>query len=342
MYPSHFLFLLIPEFSLYGLVPAIEALRIANQNSEATLFRWHLVSVDGLPVRASCGMTIEVEGRASSISDHGAVVVCAGNHPLRYADRKTLNWLTYVERHGKTLMSIDSGSFILAEAGLLNGYRATVHSEVLPLFQETYPEVFATEALFITDRNRTTCAGGIAALDLMLHIIQTLHGHELAHVVASGFVHVRRHEPKLSGVPSSRIWDASGDRRIQRVIKLMEEHIQVPIGLKELAEKSHQSTRQLERTVHKRFGLTPSQLYARIRLDAARVHLFHGKLRVKEIADLCGFASASTFCRAFRDCFGASPLEYRRHHEFQDLERFRGADTFARIPLASLTPEPDS
>lgn len=331
MHPSRFSFVLVPEFSLYGLVPAIEALRIASQNSETPLYHWSLRSIDGKPVRASCGMAIEVEGSLSGADGHDAVVVCAGNHPLEYADRHALHWLNYQERHGKILISIDSGSFLLAEAGLLDGYRATVHWELLQLFQEQYPNVRATEALFVNDRNRMTCAGGIAALDMMLHLIEMQHGPELARIVANGFVHMRRSDPNAPQVISPRIRVVEGDRRVSRLLGLMERHTQCPLEIRTLAEQSHLSIRQMERIVRRLFNMTPEQLYSRVRLDSARVHLFHGKLPVKEIAAVCGFASASAFCRAFKKLYGASPLAYRRQHAFDDLERFRAADTFARI-----------
>jgi transcriptional regulator GlxA family with amidase domain len=328
---SRFVFLLVPEFSLYGLVPAIEALRIANQNSETTFYQWSLRSVDGKPVRSSSGISFDVDGKVSESKDHDAVVVCAGNHPLQYCSRRALRWLSSQAQHGKMLLSIDSGSFLLAEAGLLNGYRATVHWEVLQLFEERYPEVHAAETLFVTDGRRITCAGGIAALDMMLHLIQIQHGEALAQVVANGFVHLRRSNPEISQIAEPHLSTPAVDRRIRRLLQFMEAHLQKPLEIRVLAERASLSLRQLERLVQRHFSTTPRLLYSRVRLDAGRVHLFHGKLSVKEIAALCGFESASAFCRAFKSTYGTSPLLYRQQHSFEDLARFRSADTLTKL-----------
>jgi transcriptional regulator GlxA family with amidase domain len=323
---ARFVFLLVPEFSLYGLVPAMEALRIANQNAEQTFYQWSLRSIDGKPVRSSSGMVFDVDGKVADSKSHDAVVVCAGNHPLQYCGRRVLRWLSFQARHGKTLIAIDSGSILLAEAGLLLDHRATVHWEVLQLFEERYPDVYVEDALFTIDRRRVTCAGGIAALDMMLHLIQSQHGEGLAQVVANGFVHIRRSNPAVPQVPGAHLTAATVDRRLRRVIELMESNLQSRLEIRELARLANLSVRQLERLVRRHFSITPLVLYSRVRLNAARVHLFHGKLPVKEIATLCGFAAASAFCRAFKQVYGSSPLEYRKHHSFEDLARFRSAD----------------
>src|SRR3546814_14132280 len=126
--------------------------------------------------------------------------------------------------------AIDSCSFVLAEAGLLNGYRATVHWEVLELFRDRYPDVEVSEELFVIDRSRFTCAGGIAALDLMLHFIAEQHGTSLAQVVANGFVHGRRRlppEPQLLQPPSQH---GVHHHRLDRLLQQLEENLQTPLA----------------------------------------------------------------------------------------------------------------
>ena len=273
---SRFVFFLVPEFSLYGLVPAIEALRIANQNSEQTFYKWSLRSIDGKPVRSSSGMIFAVDGKIAESKDHDTIVVCAGNHPLQYCGRRALRWLSHQARHGKTLMSIDSGSFLLAEAGLLKGHRATVHWEVLQLLEERYPEVQVAEALFVTDRRCITCAGGIAALDMMLYLIQVQHGEGLAQIVANGFVHLRRMNPEAPQIAGSHLCAPALDRRIRRLFQVMEANVQTSLQIGALAKRANLSLRQLERLVQRHFSTTPRVLYSRVRLNAGRVHLFHG------------------------------------------------------------------
>lgn len=182
------------------------------------------------------------------------------------------------------------------------------------------------EALFIHDRRRITCAGGIAALDMMLHLIKGQHGDGLAQTVANGFVHLRRSNPEVPQIAGPHLSAPPVDRRLRRVLQLMESHLQSRLPIRVLAEHANLSLRQLERLVQRHFSTTPALLYSRIRLNAGRVHLFHGKLSVKEIATLSGFTAASAFCRVFKRVYGSSPLKYREQHSFDDLARFRSAD----------------
>ena len=143
-------------------------------------------------------------------------MVCAGFEPERYFDRATRKWLIGLNSRSVDLGAIDTGSFFLAWAGLLDGYRATTHWEGLDSFREAFPKVEADSGLFVIDRNRLTCAGGTAALDMMLHLISLQHGHRLA-AACVGAVHPRAHPAAqrspahgAAGAPGRH---ASGPRR---------------------------------------------------------------------------------------------------------------------------------
>src|SRR6185369_17791033 len=111
--------------------------------------------------------------------------------PERFYDARIGAWLQRANRLGSDLGAMDTGSFLLARAGLLDGYRATTHWESLDSFRESFPKVEAENALFTMDRNRLTCAGGTAALDMMLHLISLQHGHRLATAVSEQFIHAQ-------------------------------------------------------------------------------------------------------------------------------------------------------
>jgi transcriptional regulator GlxA family with amidase domain len=161
---------------------------------------------------------------------------------------------------------------------------------------------------------------------MLLHLIQGQHGDELAQTVANGFVHLRRSKPEVPQIAGPHLSTPPIDRRIRQVLQLMESNVQSTLQMRELAKRANLSLRQLERLVRAQFSTTPVLLYSRIRLNTGRIHLFHGKLSVKEIATLCGFTTVSGFCRAFKQSYGSSPLEYREQHSFDDLARFRSAD----------------
>ena len=167
--------------SIYALILAVEALRVANQNA-GRLFATRLFTANGRPVAAGSGAELvpdsgiaevkfcpTVLGRgqpADPAPDPRAAGLAAPPGPARHA-----------------LGAIDTGAFALAAAGLLDGYSITLHWEAVQLFHERHPEIEVVEQLFLSDRNRLTCAGGIATLDLMLELIRTKHGHDLAEVV---------------------------------------------------------------------------------------------------------------------------------------------------------------
>src|SRR4051794_5616844 len=179
------LFLLVPDFSMIAFTSAIEPLRIANRLSGRQLYGWRLVSRDGGPVAASNGIAIHVDAAVGAHEPGGsgplpAIVLCGGLGSERFQDRDVFGWLRRWDRRGAQIGALCTGAHVLARAGLLDGHRCTIHWENLPGFIEAFPEIQVTSDLYEIDRNRFTCSGGMAALDLMLHRIALAHGEELA------------------------------------------------------------------------------------------------------------------------------------------------------------------
>jgi len=316
-------FLLLPEFPLYAMIPALESLRVANQNVGRRVFSGHLFSLDGRPVAAGNGMTLVPERAITEVPFFPTVIVCGGNHPLKHVDQKVLSWLRRLDRHGARLGAIDTGAFALAAAGLLDGHRATLHWEAIALFREHFPDVLVREQLYVVDRNRVTCAGGTAALDMMLHLIERHHGRDLAQIVANGFVHGQVRRPAEEQRFSADDVGGHVDPRLGRVVRSMETNIETPLGRAELAARAGISVRQMERLVRTRFADTPMSYYLKLRLQAARNHLFYGEMPVQDIAVACGFCSPAVLSRTFRAHFGLSPREFRSQFSGDELRRFR-------------------
>jgi AraC family carnitine catabolism transcriptional activator len=193
--PQTVAFLIVPQFAMLAFVSAVEPLRVANRLAGRELYRWVVVSRDGKSVTASNNMSLLADHSLDSKLDLALAVVCAGFEPERYFDRATRKWLTGLNSRSVDLGAIDTGSFFLAWAGLLDGYRATTHWEGLDSFREAFPKVEADSGLFVIDRNRLTCAGGTAALDMMLHLISLQHGHRLAAAASEQFIHARIRPP---------------------------------------------------------------------------------------------------------------------------------------------------
>ncbi len=316
-------FLLLPEFSMYTVIPAIEALRVANQNRGRKLYSWHLLSLDGKSVKAGNGMAMTVEAGIADVSWLPTVFICSGNHPLHHQPRPLLAWLRRLSRHGTILGGIDCGAFALAKAGLLDGYRATLHWEVMSLFKETYPDIEVVERLFVVDRDRITCAGGVGALDLMLHMIGRRHGIELAQIVANGFVYRRMRRgneaqrmsiDRIAGDPSSPF---------AKALHEMEHNLETPLPIPQIAATAGVSMRTLTRVLRRRLGESPKRYYLKLRLQAARNALFYSDVPIGDVARTCGFGSTAVFSRTFRAHYACSPREFRERSTRDQLRRYR-------------------
>lgn len=322
---SEVAFLLVPEFSAYGLVPLAEALRIANQNSGQRLFHWRYISHDGSPVQASSGLVHdEIHGDLGLLGEAGVVFVCAGNHPLQYSSARLHAALRRFARFGGIIGAIDGGAFILAEAGLLNGHSATVHWEMEDLFVERYPQITLRRDLFVLDGSVLTCAGGIASLDMALWMIEQLHGKALAQVVANGFVYPF---PRNTSDPQSATISVSEperlDPRLRRMVDFMHSHVESPLSVEQLSRQCGISRRHLSRLCREQLGRTPENYYLQLRIEAAKVHLFHSAMSIKTIGLKCGFSTSQDFSRAFRRLAGVTPRVFRDQYNTANLALFR-------------------
>lgn len=317
----HIGFLLLPRFSLMAFASASEPLRAANRVSGKTLYRWYLLSERGDPVPSSNGMvsmvqhsvasTATAELPAADVPRLDMLTVIAGFEPERAVTPALLAWLKRQAGTGVLLGGVDTGPYALAKAGLLNGYQATVHWEYLAAFQQQFPRVLASQAMFVTDRKRFSAAGGTACLDMMLHLIRMQHGQTLAAAVADQFVYGRiRSGSDLQRLSLSQRLPPAHQGVIQAVT-LMEQHLEDTLSTAQIAAGVGLSLRELERLFKRWLQTTPGAYYRRLRLEQARSLLQQSGLSVTDIANQCGFGSLAGFSRAYRARFGRSPSDNR-------------------------------
>lgn len=304
-------FLLMPGFSAMGFISAVEPLRVANRFG-GQLYRWQVLSLDGEAVRASNGMSINADAQLGEGEPANILLVVAGFEPLASVGPKLLHALRRLNHEAVMLGGIDTGAVVLAEAGLLDGYRATLHWEALEAFKERYPGLQATEELFEIDRDRITCAGGTASIDLMLHLIAQSHGSDLVVKVSEQFVlgrirqrqdHQRMQIGARYGISNKKLVHAIGE---------MEKHIEPPLSTLDLADAIKVTRRQLERLFRLHLNETPSSFYLALRLDKARQLLEQTDMTVTEVSLACGFELPSYFTRRYKLRFGRCPREERR------------------------------
>jgi len=303
-------FLLLPGFSAMGFISALEPLRVANR-FKGPSYRWQVLSLDGGAVQASNGMSVNADAALVTGEPAGILLIVAGFDPLACYGPALQQALRRLDHEGVILGGIDTGAVVLAEAGLLDGHRATVHWEALEAFKENYPSLQATQELFEIDRRRITCAGGTASIDLMLDLIAQAHGSELAVQVSEQFVlgRIRQRQDHQRMQIASRY--GISNKKLVKVIGEMERNTEQPLNTQVLAEAVQVTRRQLERLFRVHLDDTPSGFYLRLRLDKARQLLRQTDMSVLEVGVACGFESASYFTRCYRARYQRCPREDR-------------------------------
>ncbi|HVE50947.1 MAG TPA: GlxA family transcriptional regulator [Casimicrobiaceae bacterium] len=302
-------FFLIPDFPMLAFASSIEPLRAANRLSGQRLFDWRLVSSDGGPVRASNGIDVAVHQASGEQAGVDLLLVYAGTDVK--SDAATAKWLRALSREGVALGGVSLGAYVLAQAGLLDGRRCTLHWENLAAFAERFPRARVTADVFVVDGNRYTCSGGTSGLDMMLHLISDRCGRALANDVSEQFIHPRireTHDPQRMAV-QSRVGVANS--KLIAAIGMMEAQHEDPRPVGAIAEEAGLSPRQLERLFAKYVGTSPSHYYLRLRLERARTMLLQTAKPVLDVAVACGFASASHFSRCYRAEYGRKPSHER-------------------------------
>lgn len=304
-------FLLINNFTLIALATAIEPLRMANQLAGRELYTWQLLSGNGETVQASDGIAITPDASIADQHAYDAVIVVAGVDITRSFSGKEVGWLQAQARRQVLLGAVCTGAYVLASAGLLNGYSCSAHWECLAALQERFPKVNCTNRLYSIDRDRMTCSGGGVPMDMMLSLVTQHHGKALTGAICDMFLCDRiRPDTEPQRMPLRRML-SSAQPKLAEVTELMEANIEEPIELEELACFVGISRRQLERLFLKHLNCTPSRYYLKLRLDRARQLLKQTNNSIIEIASMCGFVSAPHFSRCYRKYIGMSPKEER-------------------------------
>jgi len=305
-------FLLLPEYAMISLLSAIEPLRVANRLAGKTLYRWQCLSENGQPVFASNDMALQQHHAIDEVATPRNLFVVSSFNPQNYINQVTISWLRQLNRQGSLLGSFDTGCYLLAAADLLNDHPVALHWEAIPAFEETYPRLKISPDLFQISANRITCAGGTAVLDLLFELLQQTDNSSLASSVCDQFIKgaIRQNSDKqrLNLAHSLNIYNP----RLLRVLALMASQIDNPIDLKQLAQMSFVSLRQLERLFQQFLNCSPSHYYLNLRLHRAHQLLCESSLSTPEIAAASGFNSTSHFGRVYRKHFGITPGAQRR------------------------------
>jgi len=254
----------------------------------------------------------QVDGSVQDLADASLTLVCSGIDVEQVdAGAELGKRLRYLLAHGRKIGAVCTGAHVLARYGLLDGYRCTIHWENIEILNEEYPKIEVTPDIFEIDRNRWTCAGGTAALDMMLHFISEQGGVALARRVAEVLLHQEIRDGKNAQRQDLRYRLGTANEKVIDTVRVMESHLEDPLSCRQLAETVDLSTRQLERLFRRHFDQTPGQYYLRIRLDKGRDLLRRTSGPILDIAVASGFTSTSHFTKCYRKCYGHTPTEER-------------------------------
>ncbi len=304
-------FLLLNNFTMLALASAVDPLRMANQLTGKELYDWYMISEDGAAVTASDGIVVTPDTSMSEAPQLDTVIVVGGVNIVRSYTRRQVTWLQSLARKHVRLGGVCTGPYLLAEAGLLDGYQCSVHWECLATLQERHPRVHCLNHLFVIDRDRMTCSGGSVPLDMMITMIQKDFGRELGSSISEMFICDRvRGENDYQRVPLKHMLGTAQPKLVE-AITLMEANIEEVIELDELAVYVGLSRRQLERLFQKYLQCSPSKYYLKLRLYRARQLLRQTTMSIIEIATACGFVSSPHFSKCYRLHIGISPKTER-------------------------------
>lgn len=305
-------FVLISGFALMSCASAIEPLRAANLFSGRKLYTVDYLALDNECATSSSGAKMRATASLDEDLDFDYVFIVAGGDPTTFNDDTLFRWLRRQVRKGTSLGGISGGPVILALANVMDGRRMTVHWEHAPVLKELSPRLHLERDIYVIDRDRLTCAGGIAPLDMMHSLIAEHHGAHLARKVSDWFLHTDirpSSDPQRAGLAERY---GLTNRSLLAAIEAMDNHIADPLDLKQIAKISGLGTRQLTRLFSEHLGKSAMAFYRELRLEKAGSLLAQSTMSITEIALASGFSDSAHFSRSYREHYGTAPSLIRK------------------------------
>ncbi|ASJ75656.1 GlxA family transcriptional regulator [Granulosicoccus antarcticus] len=304
-------FLLLDGFSLMSYASAMEPLRACNLLSEHPLYQICNMAVKGAFARSSSDALVPATRALHNQTELDLVLVVAGGHPSSHLTPSLIHWLRQQADKGILIGGVSAGPLILARAGIMEGRRMTVHWEHAQELAEVSPKLTIERSLYVRDRDRLTCAGGSAALDMMHALITEHHGPALARQISEWFMHTDIRPGELTQRASIAERYNIVDSVVIQSIEAMENHLADPLALTQLASLAGLGGRQLNRHFHQQLGTSTIEFYRRLRLQKAQELLTSTSWSLANISVATGFANGAHLSRLFTQHYGQSPSQAR-------------------------------
>lgn len=324
--------ILLPGFSLFTLGAVRAAFTAANEVEGETLYRLRQFSPDGEAVLSQCGLPLAAEAMTGlNLEPPGLLLLVADERmDERLSEESSHQLGQQLRRLGQdgvwVLGACGTGAQVLAQYGLLDGYRAAIDWQFRTEAAQRFPGTVFTPGLYELDRNRISAGAGAAVIDLLLHWLGKRHGSMFAAEVAGALGLERlRGGDERQPVPASA-QPAVGSTRLKDALELMAANLAEPLPAEDIAQLVGVSRRQLERLFRQHLDTFPSRYYLELRLKHARRQLKQTTLSIQQVGLACGFTSGSHFSTTYRNYFGCTPREERARHTMPLVENYNAGE----------------
>ena len=292
--------LLSKTFSNIVLACLLEPLRVARDSHDLEV-TWSFFTYDDQPVISSSGMRIAPDMSFAERKPCDLALVVGGDCFREDAEAANVQRALRAIKNSGIVVGADTGAWLMARSGLLNGRKATLHWQLVEEFAETFPAVTVSSARFVRDDRYWTCGSAATALDLILQFIGANFGPAIAFDVSAMFLHDNSRDRVAETMLPSL--SRQGSARLRKILSLMTEAIETPLSLKQLSHRANIPKRTISRLFREELGVPPLRYYTMLRLARARDLATHTKMSRQDVALRCGFATSSGLRRALRKQF---------------------------------------
>lgn len=303
--------LVMPQSNMLCLAAVLDPLRAANRAAGRQIYTWDIATATNQAVTLTTGLKVPAN-LAARLAPPDMLALIAGFDIESQSKPDILRQLMPAIHHAPLTCGIDGGGEILARCGVLRGHRATTHWEDLEKLELAFPDITVVRDRFVQSGKFITTGGASPCIDMMLHLIQRHHGRSLAESVMRTFLY----DPVHAGSDPQSLVSVSRLKRrsppVARALQLMEEHLEDPIPVSQIARRCGLSARRLEMLFRAETGSGPGQTFRALRLAEARRLVVDTPDPLQQIAVRCGFNSLPAFSRAFKESFGTAPSRLRR------------------------------
>ena len=307
--PDRALLLIMPMFPTLSLTALTTVFRLLNRESGFPVLQWTVASPHSTQTVASDGLVVESQPYTEVDDQYQFVFVLAAYRPLDHASPELDRWLARQARRGAYLVGVESGSYLLANARLLNRHAVALHHEDQGTFREMWPEQPVFNGIYNLDERMATVAGAAATLDFALALVEQRYGQLVTQQVEQ--IILLEHRDALARRSEPQRQSASYQQILQPCRKLMLDNLESPLPISTICDTLSIHERTLRRLFNTALGVSPTKYYLALRLTEARFMLVSTNLKVSQVGLACGFENASAFARAFRAHFGFPPSHQR-------------------------------